>query len=56
MSEYVVVIFGGPAEGYCDLDHCPMEAFGPFTSNAAADLFMETCPDSFRPHKLRLSS
>lgn len=55
MSQHVVVIFGSAAPEWCELSHCPMESFGPFSSHSEAEAFSATFPDSFQPHVLRLS-
>lgn len=54
LTSYVVVIFGGPAEGWCDLNHCPMTAYGPFPNSDAAHTFADTLPAGFQPHILML--
>lgn len=54
MSGYVVVLFGGAAEGWCDLNHCPMEAVGPFDTGDQARQEAARFPDGFRAHVLTL--
>ena len=51
---HVVVVFGSANETYCDLNYCPMEAFGPFENSTDAVKFAEKLPDWQRPHILRL--
>jgi hypothetical protein len=51
---YVVVTFGGPADGWCSLNHCPMEAFGPFTQAAEAEAKAQEMPEWTQPHILLL--
>lgn len=51
---YVVVIFGSPAEGWCDLNHCPMETIGPFKWRDEANAEAARYPNAFRPHVLLL--
>ncbi len=53
---YVVVTFGAEAPGWCTLSHCPIEAFGPFKSQAKAARFQETLPKWQQPHILRVVS
>lgn len=55
MSAYVVVIFGGPAgEKWCSLNHCPMEAVGPFDTHDQAAAEAARWPAGFQPHVLTL--
>lgn len=54
---YVVVAFGsGPSEGWCELSHCPMEAFGPFATNDEAKAFAATLPEWQQAHTLWLAT
>lgn len=56
MGAYVVVIFGGAAEGWCDLEHCPMGVIGPFETNDRAQQEAAQFPAEFRAHVLMLST
>lgn len=51
---YIVVTFGGAADGWCTLSHCPMSAYGPFATNDKAQAFMGTLPEWQQPHALLL--
>lgn len=52
----IVVTFGGPAAGWCELSHCPMEAFGPFPTSEEAHTFADTLPGWQQPHVLSLTA
>lgn len=51
---FVVLLFGGPSAGFCDLLACPISAHGPFASRALAEAFAETMPPGLQPHVLPL--
>lgn len=53
---YVVVVFGGPADGWCDLNRCPMYAVGPFDTSEQAHAACEGFPEWQMPHVLRVKS
>jgi hypothetical protein len=52
---YVVVTFGtDPADGWCDLNHCPMHAVGPFPTSEKAHAAAADLPEWTQPHILRV--
>lgn len=52
---YIVVVFGaGPADGWCQLSHCPMHAHGPYTEDEA-DRVAASMPEWMQPHILTLA-
>lgn len=55
-TAYVVILFGGAAEGWCDLNHCPMEVVGPFPTRDEAAAEADRYPEGFQPHILFLHS
>jgi hypothetical protein len=58
---YIVVVFSPEAApGYCDLNHCPAGAFGPFETVDEAKSWLKSDADGFgaetwQPHVLLLS-
>lgn len=54
ISGYVVVLFGGSADGWCDLNRCPMYAIGPYLTSEDAHAAAEDQPAWTQPHILRL--
>lgn len=51
----IVVIFGSENPEWCDLNHCPSQAFGPFDTEADAHAFMATWPPQWHAHCLMIS-
>lgn len=49
---YVVVAFGGPADQWCPLSHCPQHAHGPYASREQAEQVVEQMPGWMHPHIL----
>ena len=56
MNGYVVVLFGGKAEGYCTMDHCPLGTVEWFPTSDAAKAYAETVPEGLQPHILSVSA
>lgn len=52
---YVVVTFGSDAPDWCNLNHCPMDAHGPFPTSEAAHAAADRFPEWQQPHVLRLT-
>jgi len=53
---YVVVLFGGKADSWCTLDHCPLGTAEWFSTSAEAKAYAETVPEGFQPHVLSVRS
>ena len=53
---YVVVVFGSSSPDWCDLNHCPMYALGPFATQGDAKAAAELHPDWMRAHVLSMRS
>lgn len=51
----IVVVFGSPADGWCELSHCPMHAHGPYTREEAEGV-AERMPAWMQPHILMLET
>lgn len=53
---YVVVLFGGSADGWCSLGKCPMGSVEWFPTTDAARRYADSVPEGFEPHILRVST
>jgi hypothetical protein len=49
---YIVILYGGPSDTYCDLNACPVAVHGPFPNRERANDYAGRLPDGFRPHIL----
>jgi hypothetical protein len=52
---YVVVLFGGDADGWCSLNKCPMGLVEWFPTRAEARAYADSTPESFEAHILSVS-
>ncbi len=49
---YIVVLFGGSADDWCDLARCPLGTAEWFPTREAAAEYCDTVPAGFQPHIL----
>jgi hypothetical protein len=56
ISGYVVVLFGGAADGWCTLGKCPMSPVEWFPTEEAARAYADWVPKGFEPHILHIST
>ena len=55
VREHIVVVFGAaPADGWCELNRCPMHAHGPYTGDEARQV-ADGLPEWMQPHILTLA-
>ncbi len=49
---HIVILYGGPADGFCTLNRCPIAVHGVFPTREAAHEYAATLPAGFQPHVL----
>jgi hypothetical protein len=52
--QFAVTVFGGPNPNWCDMNHCPVLAYGPFARSELARAYAGTLPGWMRPHVVTL--
>ena len=52
---YVVVLFGGEADGWCTLNKCPLGTVEWFPTRQDAAQYCDTLPEGFEPHILSIA-